>query len=61
MVNICALNDGRNHTVYLMKKDGTGANIAMGMGPKGEGFLQFKDTKGEVRFIDLEKVAKLIE
>lgn len=58
-VNICALDDGTNHTVYLMKKDGKFGNVGIAMTPSGEAIFQFKDSKGNPRQLPLEKLADL--
>lgn len=56
---ICALDDGVNHTMYLMKKDHTFGDIGLSMAPDGSGQIQFRDSKGKPRFLPLEKLADL--
>lgn len=56
---ITALNDGANHTVYLMKKGHNFGDIGLHMDSKGVGCIQFRDSKGQPRHLPLEKLADL--
>lgn len=49
------------HYISMMKNNARHANIALAIDNDGSGMIQFVDSKGNVGFLSLEKVAALVK